>query len=258
MDDFDYRGYSASLEKVLESVQKDYWIQYVDINRHQVLVARTYLWVSAALIGAYFGIYQNYKEHFLSANIWVLIFLVCAFGFGIIAFGLCLYAIPARKGYRLVPSSGWGDFSIDANQLLKAKKPNLYATFLTSFIHKFDQAHYFCLKTNLKRARLLRLTSWLLILSFCLALLAAGTYALTFNEGQKKEEQSMADSDNKPSAETQDSSAGPSQDVAAESPLVPDPPPPAGTGNDTIYTHSLELKVDKSVSGEGKNSVNKR
>lgn len=35
--------YEKSLEKILATVEKDYWTQYVDINRHQVIVSRAYL-----------------------------------------------------------------------------------------------------------------------------------------------------------------------------------------------------------------------
>jgi hypothetical protein len=49
MSDYDYQSYEKSLEKVLESTQKDYWAQYIDINRHQVIVGRTYL----TRLGAY-------------------------------------------------------------------------------------------------------------------------------------------------------------------------------------------------------------
>jgi hypothetical protein len=43
MSDYDYQSYEKCLEKILESTQKDYWAQYIDINRHQVIVGRTYL-----------------------------------------------------------------------------------------------------------------------------------------------------------------------------------------------------------------------
>ncbi|MFO8154932.1 MAG: hypothetical protein R6U87_02785, partial [Thiohalospira sp.] len=54
--DFDYESYEKSLALVLEQASKEYWAQHIDINRHQIMVGRTYLWVSAALLGSYFTI----------------------------------------------------------------------------------------------------------------------------------------------------------------------------------------------------------
>ena len=41
--EFDYEGYEKALERSLALAEKDYWTQYVDINRHQVNVSKTYL-----------------------------------------------------------------------------------------------------------------------------------------------------------------------------------------------------------------------
>lgn len=54
--EYEYEGYEEALERILAIAGKDYWTQYVDINRHQVNVAKTYLWVSAALLGVYSAI----------------------------------------------------------------------------------------------------------------------------------------------------------------------------------------------------------
>ena len=85
MSDFDYQSYEKSLEKVLESVQKDYWAQYIDINRHQVIVGRTYLWVSAALIGAYTAGYQKFEQLSLSPIVFTI--FIVAFFLSVLAFG---------------------------------------------------------------------------------------------------------------------------------------------------------------------------
>jgi Fe-S cluster biosynthesis and repair protein YggX len=169
MTDYDYKSYEKCLEKILESTQKDYWTQYIDINRHQVIVGRAYLWVAAALIGAYTAGYKQFGQVFSNPIIFTLFLL--AFLLSVVAFGICLYAMPARKGYQSVHEEGWGQFSHKAYNLLNEKKDNLYVEFLTYFISKFDNAHKYGFETNQKRAKLLRLTSWLLIISFVLAIM---------------------------------------------------------------------------------------
>jgi len=133
MSEYDYRSYEKNLEKVLESVQKDYWAQYIDINHHQVIVGRTYLWVSAALIGAYAAGYQKLEQ--LSVHPIISFILITAFFLSAIAFGICLYAIPARKGYKSVHQNGWGEFSHQAYDILCNKKENPYALFLVRLLY---------------------------------------------------------------------------------------------------------------------------
>ncbi len=180
--EYDYDSYTKSLEKVLESCSKDYWTQYVEIDRQQVFVSKTYLWVSAALLGTYVAGYKYSRSLTidLPAYVLVLFFITCLFA--VFAFGICLYAIPPRRGYKRVPEKSWGEFSCIANGILKDKTPNLYATFLTEFIHKYDVAQEYSLQTNIKRVKLLRLTSWLLISSFTLALISIVTFSLIGND----------------------------------------------------------------------------
>lgn len=78
MTDYDYKSYEKCLEKVLESTQKDYWAQYVDINRHQV-VGQVYLWVAAALVGAYTAGYKQFAQSF--SNPIILVPFLLAFSF---------------------------------------------------------------------------------------------------------------------------------------------------------------------------------
>lgn len=173
---YDYDGYIKSLEKICEGLSKDYWSNYIDINRHQVSVGKLYLWVSVTLLGIYSIVFKNYSEYFLK-NDCIVILGVLSFLLGGLAFAICLYAIPARKGYKLIPNKGWGEFSSEIYQYIKNNTQQIYATFLTSYIAKIDNAWEYNLKTNQKRASLLRVTSWLLICSFALAIFI-GFYAL--------------------------------------------------------------------------------
>lgn len=233
MGEYDYTGYTKSLEKILESTQKDYWSQYIDINRHQVNVGRTYLWVSAALIGAYAAGYQKFED--VIANQFVFYIFLFSFLFAVIAFGICLYAIPARKGYQSIHKDGWGEFSHNAYGLLCGKKDNLYATFLTDFISKFDIAHRYSFQTNQKRAKLLRITSWFLIVSFLFSIIGLMAIGSEYKNTSSKKENIMTESN----GSSNDSGAG-NQPASTEKPNVPVPPPPAGSQNGQIHTHSDE------------------
>ena len=174
--DYDYDGYTKSLEKIYEGVSKDYWSSYIDINRHQVSVGKLYLWVSVTLLGVYSIIFERHHE-FLLTNNYIVILVIISFLCSGLAFAICLYAIPARKGYKTIPSSkGWGEFSHEIRQYLDDNNPKIYATFLTYHISKFDFAWAYNLKTNQTRAVLLRITSWLLISSFAFAIII-GFYA---------------------------------------------------------------------------------
>lgn len=171
-EDFPYKDYEKALEKVLEQVSKDYWIQYVDINRHQVAVARTYLWMSAAFIGTYFSsaLLVFEKQGGITPCFATTLFFATVLA--ILALGVCLYALPARHGYKRIGQS-WGTFSKFAYDALASQSPSLYRDTLTCLVDEFDSAAEHNLHTNLARARLLRLTSWLLIGSFALALVAS-------------------------------------------------------------------------------------
>lgn len=239
-NDYDYEGYSKSLEKVLEGVTKDYWASYIDINRHQVAVGRTYLWVAVALIGIYTAGYEYIRLE-LSTNIQLVVLGIISFLLAFCSFGICLYAIPARKGYKTIPLKGWGEFSHDAYELLIEKKYVVYPAFLTHLISRIDMAFEFNFKTNQKRAHLLRITSWLLIASFCVALVTTvGAFSQKYNL-QTQEVIKMPDEN------TSDSTQSSSSDTQSSSPAVPKPPPPADIGG-TVHTHSEEAQNNSHIS----------
>lgn len=229
----DYEGYTKSLEKILDGVTKDYWSSYVDINRHQVNVCKTYLWVSAALIGVYAAAYEKFQEQFVQNTCFITLG-VFAFSLGALAFGICLYAIPARKGYKAIPDIGWGEFSNEAYELLKSNNQQVYATFLTSHISKVDHAYAYNFKTNQNRAWLLRFTSWLLVVSFIVAIFVASSISINTLINHSKPSEAITMSDDSTENNTQSST---STEPKLE---VPKPPPPANTGSNTISTHSVD------------------
>ncbi len=244
MPEYNYDGYAQSLERTLEAAQKDFWSQYIDINRHQVIVGRTYLWVSAALLAAYTASYQQFQDVIHQAPLPVIALCLAALIFAVVAFGICLYAIPARYGYKMVHEQGWGELSSTAYKLLKEKKAHLYSLFLTDLIHKFDVACVYNSRTNSHRAKLLRFTSWLLIISFALALIAAVGLALGNVPDLAKEAEHMTESTDTSSSGSDapsgsaDTPSTPQAPTAQDLPDVPEPPPPAGSGGSGISTHS--------------------
>ena len=186
------------------------------------------MWVSAALIGIYAAAYDRFSPILLGHSCLLVLSLI-AFILASLAFGICLYAIPARKGYRAIPNKGWGEFSGEAYNYLKDGSEQVYSTFLTSHISKIDHAFSYNFKTNQSRAALLRFTSWLLILSFSSAIFVASAASIETitNLNQPKKETIMSGDDD--------------QGNTPEPTLqVPEPPPTADIGGGAVSTHSID------------------
>ena len=178
---YDYEAYEKSLEKILEQAQKEYWTHYIDINRHQIIVGRNNLWVAIAFIGALSTLYSS---HYDKVDILSIVGLTFIFSYlsVVFAFGVCLYAMPARKGYKTIYENNWVDFSLSALDRLENKDENAYANFLSNLITETDSANIINLETNADRGKLFRITSRLLITSFCLSLICIGLFII--NESQ--------------------------------------------------------------------------
>ena len=225
---FDYDGYAKSLEVVHEGLSRDYWASILDINRHQVGVGRTYLWVSAALLGGYSAVLEQYQSLIITEAYLVVLFGI-SYVVAALAFGICLYAIPARKGYRSIPEKGWGEFSAKAYKHLKDGSDQVYAAFLTDHISTVDHAYAHNARTNKDRAGLLRLTSWLLIVSFSVALFSVSVLTTQTLLNHSPKEIIMSEEENTSSQQSSEPTLS-----------VPEPPPPADIGGSDISTHSAE------------------
>ncbi len=230
-DNYDYEGYEKSLERSLSLAEKDYWSQYLDVNRHQVNVAKTYLWVAVALLGSYAAVIGKYTQYFVSNNCVAVVGLLSIVS-AVIAFGICLYAIPARKGYVAIPVVSWGEFPTLANQSLANKDKRVYITLLTDLNNKVDKANHHNVSTNQKRAALLRLTSWVLIFSFSLAVLTGISviFPITFSNHTQHMEFKMP--------EDNQSQNQPQEQQTETHPDVPTPAGPITGGNPDMSTHS--------------------
>lgn len=179
-EEYDYAQYNESLSKILEHSAKDYWCQLIDINRHQVAVARTYLWVSAALLGAYFAALSTLVGNSVPFGSSCAVLLsAIAIVLAAAAFGVCLYALPGRKGYLTVCDS-WRTLTGNAYRSLENKSSSIYAETLTSLIEKYDVATDHGRGTNQTRAKLLRINSWILIGSFSSAVFSATIYTIDY------------------------------------------------------------------------------
>jgi hypothetical protein len=235
--EYNYDDYVKSLEKILAMLEKDYWVQYIDVNRHQVNVAKTYLWVAAALIGAYTALYSQYEIIFLSSGFCTFSIYAISILLAVIAFGTCLWAIPARKGYKPIPEISWGEFSKMAyNQL--CEKENSYISVLTNLVDRVDSSNFYNIRTNIKRATLLRITSWILIASFSMFFLSGVTFSfsqLEFTTSLKsKQEVIMGKDDNT----SQKPDTSPQEQPADNKPNVPEPAGPIGTSPPNYTTHA--------------------
>lgn len=232
----DYAGYAKSLEAIRDGAIKDYWVTLVDINRHQVSVAKTYLWVAAALLGGYVAILDRLKTLVFAHS---YLFVPCALSLllAAVAFGVCLYAIPARKGYQAIPSEGWGAFSSEAHQMLASGSENVQVEFLQSHIARIDHAWAFNFKSNQARAKLLRTTSWLLIGSFLVAVVVGVVIAAISAPFQEQENTVSTSEESAPApapVTTPAPAPAPSPPVLNISP----PPPSANIGGPHYSTHS--------------------
>jgi len=167
-------AYQYSLEKVFSLAEKDYWVQIVDINRHQVIVGRNYLWVSVALLGTYIAGLREIKSYFdvIVSHHCILLFIVSSIVLAISAFGCCLYAMPAKGGYQKLHTEGWGELSKIAHEMCFNSDEYQKTNFMADLISKLDHAASYNLVTNIKRGKMLRAVFWMLFSSFALALIA--------------------------------------------------------------------------------------
>lgn len=170
-ESFDYKEYEKTLDNILEQAQKEFWSICIDFNRHQIIVGRNSLWVAAALLAAYAGLFNRFGVS-VDPMSWVggIFFISCFLS--ILVFGACLYGMPSRKGYTMSYKNGWGDYSSEAYQRLEAKTENANVAYITKSIKELDTANKENKATNTRRAKIFRIASWLLISSFCVNVLA--------------------------------------------------------------------------------------
>lgn len=272
--EYSYDEYERALEKILDCALRDYWVQYVDINSHQVGVAKTYLWVSAALMGGYAGVVRLLGFENIDYSIFSIALGAIGGLLAVVAFGYCLYAIPERSGYRVIAPNIWGQYSLNAHSHLGKKDPNLYISTLSELIDNTDSGIYHNLNTNKKRASRLRITSWLLIGSFLTSSVAIGAvvsenYAVITSNTEAtmsdENEQSGGSGNQEPaqggegSQDTSQGAGGASQSSSGgqdsggdAGPQVPTPQGPLG-GDSNVQTHNVDSDRTKTINTEDRN-----
>jgi hypothetical protein len=168
---YDSDGYSKSLDKLVAMSEKEYYVHLVDINRHQLVVARTLLWLAVILIGFDIAIIEwaYTKVSKLPALVPILtpcyFFFIFSIIFGVIAFAFSAIAIPAFGGYKPLYNNSWADYSNSAHEKLLSGQDSIYMKTLNDLLTNLDAA---CSKgntTNALRGLKLRVSSILTILS---------------------------------------------------------------------------------------------
>lgn len=161
----DYDGYEKSLDKLVTMSEKEYYVHLVDINRHQVIVAKTLLWLSIVLIGFDIGFMEwAYSKAKDSADL--IPFLVPCYIFvaisifaSVISFGFSVFAIPAFGGYEPLYDDSWADFAGTAHENLIGENDSVYEGTLNALLARLDKACATGNETNGARGFKLRVAS---------------------------------------------------------------------------------------------------
>ncbi len=168
---YDSEGYSKTLEKLVTLAEKEYYVQMVDINRHQVVVSRAILWLLVVLIGFDFA-FVEWMHSKLSASVELfsvmvacLVIISFAIVSGVIAFGFAIFSIPAIGGYSKLYENSWADYANNAYERWESEEQFVYETEMNTLLGKIDSACSIGSKTNQSRGIKLRVASILAIIS---------------------------------------------------------------------------------------------
>ena len=241
---FNYVDYERSLEKVLEQAQQDYWCQYVDINRHQIIVGRNHLWVSAAIIGALSALFVQYGTQVSFNSVLGASFIV-GYALSVIAFGLSLYSMPSKDGYHMPHEGNWSTLTARAYSQLESKEKNSYSNFLSQLIKDIDEANNKNLNTNGRRGRLFRWVYRCLILSFSASLLSVVIYVASNNNSvtpNESEKPTITKENNMSNDNNHGSSSGES-----DKPEVKPPQQPETTSDTKRFIDHVEPRTEGGI-----------
>jgi len=176
--DYDSEGYEKALDKLVIMSEKEYYTHLVDINRHQVIVAKTLLWLLIVIIGADVAFVEwSYGKVEITENrIPMLtpsfIFIGLSLLSAVAGFAYSSLAIPAFGGYEPLYKSSWGEYSNNAFQDLHKGSHSVYANTLTDILNQLDQACSVGNATNASRGERLRKSSYLSVAAIVLSAIA--------------------------------------------------------------------------------------
>lgn len=176
---YDSEGYSKTLEKLVALAEKEYYVQMVDINRHQIVVSRAILWLLVVLIGFDFAFAEwmhsklSESVELFSSMVACLVIICIAIIFGVVAFGFSIFSIPAIGGYSKLYENSWAEYANNAYERWSSQEQFIYETEMSTLLGRIDSACSVGSKTNQSRGIKLRIASVLAIIS---AVLTCVTY----------------------------------------------------------------------------------
>lgn len=184
-ENYDNEGYQKSLERLVLMSEKEYYTHLIDINRHQVAVAKILLWLAVVLIGFDVALIEwTYQKVEVLPNI-ISLLTGCYIAFvlsivsGVVAFSLSAYAIPAFGGYQPLYAKSWAEYAQQAHKNLAECNDSVYETTLTELLARADEACIVGNETNGKRGLMLRYASIATMISS--GFLGLGFIVFSFN-----------------------------------------------------------------------------
>lgn len=182
---FDNEGYSRSLDKLVSMSEKEYYVHLVDINRHQVIVAKTLIWLSIVIIGSDVAVMEwAYSKSVNLPNLLPIltpcyIFIVLSILTGVVSFGFAVFAIPAFGGYKPLYDKSWAEYAAHAYEHFDKGSDSVYEITLNKLLTNLDLACSIGNETNASRGLKLRAASIGSIVSAFFA--AIGFIIFSFN-----------------------------------------------------------------------------
>ncbi|GIC75345.1 hypothetical protein [Moritella sp. F3] len=168
---YDSKGYSKTLDKLVTLAEKEYYVQMVDINRHQVVVSRAILWLLVVLIGFDFAFVEwmhsklSTNTELFSVMVSCLVIISLAIVSGVAAFGFAILSIPAIGGYSKLYENSWAEYANNAYTRWESEDQFVYETEMNTLLGKLDSACSIGSTTNHNRGIKLRIASVLSIIS---------------------------------------------------------------------------------------------
>ena len=183
--ELDFDGYQKVLERLVLMSEKEYYTQIVDMNRHQVSVARILAWLAVVLAGFNVALFDWVYSKSVVFDNQMLILVACFLPLSLaivasaLAFISAILAIPAIGDYDILYSESWAEHLITAHNSFKKESTTVYEIVLTDLIARLDSACSRGAMTNGKRGAYLRASSYATITSS--VLIALGFLVFAFN-----------------------------------------------------------------------------
>lgn len=184
--EYDIEGYSKTLEKLVALSEKEYYVHIVDINRHQVVTARTLLWLVVVILGFNVALFDWISKIIGNDTQHISLFFACSFFtglaaiLGVAAFILSLLAIPAFGGYKPLYEKSWADYSNSAHESFEKCESEVYLNTLNNILTNFDKACAIGNETNAKRGTKLRFSTYFSILSGAITIITLMIFSFNF------------------------------------------------------------------------------